>query len=47
MIPNPEAAELNERIRALVLAGGAGSDEYAVLVDAWVAAMRAEAVLAA
>ncbi|GAA3267594.1 hypothetical protein GCM10010493_49580 [Streptomyces lavendulae subsp. grasserius] len=38
MIPTPaddRAAELNERIRALVLAGGAGSDEYQALLREW------------
>jgi len=44
MIPNPEAAELNERIRALVAAGEAGSEEYQRLLAAW---LRATVVPAA
>lgn len=44
MIPNPEAAELNERIRALVASGGAGSEEYQRLLAAW---LRATVVPAA
>jgi hypothetical protein len=36
------SADLNERIRQLVLAGRAGSEEYEELLAAWVAAMRAE-----
>jgi hypothetical protein len=35
-------AELNEAIRRLVAAGGAGSEEYARLLEEWAAAMRAE-----
>jgi len=38
MIPTPaedRAAELNEAIRALVLAGRAGSDEYQALLGEW------------
>ncbi|MER7507104.1 hypothetical protein ABTX82_01945 [Streptomyces lavendulae] len=48
MIPTPvvqdRAAELNEQIRALVLAGGAGSDEYQRLLREW---LRATVVPAA
>ncbi|MFJ3201042.1 hypothetical protein [Streptomyces sp. NPDC086989] len=44
MIPNPEAAELNERIRALVLAGRADSEEYQELLAEW---LRATVVPAA
>lgn len=48
MIPTPAAedrvSELNERIRALVLAGGAGSDEYQLLLGEW---LRASVVPAA
>lgn len=44
MIPNPEAAELNERIRALVAAGEAGSEEYQRLLAEW---LRATVVPAA
>lgn len=44
MIPNPEAAELNERIRQLVASGGAGSEEYQRLLAEW---LRATVVPAA
>ncbi|MFB6805507.1 hypothetical protein [Streptomyces sp. NPDC056387] len=45
MISNPEAAaELNERIRALVAAGEAGSEEYQRLLAEW---LRATVVPAA
>jgi ABC-type transporter Mla maintaining outer membrane lipid asymmetry permease subunit MlaE len=41
------AAELNDAIRAVVLAGRAGSAGYEELLARWVAAMRAEQELAA
>ncbi|GLV96645.1 hypothetical protein Slala05_02770 [Streptomyces lavendulae subsp. lavendulae] len=47
MIPTPaedRAAELNERIRALVAVGQAGSDEYQALLREW---LRATVVPAA
>ncbi|KOU20982.1 hypothetical protein ADK52_25730 [Streptomyces sp. WM6372] len=44
MIPTPEAAELNEAIRALVARGEAGSEEYQRLLAAW---LRATVVPAA
>jgi len=44
MIANPEAAELNERIRQLVASGGAGSEEYQRLLAEW---LRATVVPAA
>lgn len=47
MIPIPaedRAAELNERIRALVAVGQAGSDEYQALLHEW---LRATVVPAA
>lgn len=44
MISTVEAAELNERIRALVAAGGAGSEEYQELLAEW---LRATVVPAA
>jgi len=44
MIPTPEAAELNERIRRLVASGGAGSEEYQRLLAEW---LRATVVPAA
>ncbi|MFK0222256.1 hypothetical protein ACIQWN_29200 [Streptomyces vinaceus] len=44
MIQKPDAAELNERIRRLVAAGEAGSEEYQRLLAAW---LRATVVPAA
>ncbi|MFD8020526.1 hypothetical protein ACFXJO_13460 [Streptomyces lavendulae] len=47
MTPTPaedHAAELNERIRALVTGGQAGSDEYQALLREW---LRATVVPAA
>ncbi|MFF1341159.1 hypothetical protein ACFVYT_25100 [Streptomyces sp. NPDC058290] len=41
------AAEVNEQIRALVAAGGAGTPEYEELLEEWAAAMRAAVTPAA
>lgn len=35
-------AEINDAIRAVVLAGRAGAEEYQLLLEEWAAAMRAE-----
>lgn len=47
ILDGTSAAELNDRIRAIVIAGGAGSEEYAELRAAWLVAMREEQQLAA
>jgi hypothetical protein len=41
------AAEVNAEIRALVAAGGAGTDRYEELLEEWAAAMRAAVTPAA
>jgi hypothetical protein len=40
-------AVINDAIRALVAAGGAGTDEYRQLLEEWAAAMRAAVTPAA
>ncbi|MCX5402488.1 hypothetical protein OHA37_01130 [Streptomyces sp. NBC_00335] len=54
MSPNPPdpggarpAAEVNVEIRALVAAGGAGTERYQELLEEWAVAIRAEVESAA